>query len=223
MEYKIALSEVQAMKGRALGEYTLAVMTPSTDANVILSEGGLPEGLDKSHALIEAQRAVLSERRIASSKLIVKGAVDSDGARIGALIRSHKITPAVGKQLITLCEKKRAKQLVKLAEGDPSSHADAADQDSDVNDFLGSLNDLPSQAAVTSDPAKDAAAVEGAGAAPDPTGAAGGGDDALMAAAEKIMAEKQIPFDQAVVEAEKMLKGVGGGGGTGPVTGGMQQ
>ena len=206
MDKKVALSEVQAMKGKPVGEY-IKTLSAIPSAQVKLSED-MPDDLSAAHQKLSEADVLLSESRLNSARVIVKQSVDADIATIGSFVKAGKITPVVGAQLVALCERKRANQLIHLAEGMPD---EAADEDGDVNDFIGALGNMPDNMAVED---QTQGAVPGAEAGQaDPTQAGGGdAEGELMALAQQIAQKEGIPFEQALVKAEQMLAQDAGGG-----------
>lgn len=207
MDKKVALAEIQGMRNKPIGEFVSALNVPS--GSVKLSEA-LPDDLSAAHAQIGEAHIALSEVRLNSARLVVKQGVDADSAVIGSFVKSGKLTPVVGAKIVALCEKKRASQLVHLAEGDPDQ---AAEQDGDVSDFINALGDMPDNLATEDRTGGAAPGAEVPGQA-DPTagGPAPGGDDELMSLAQQIAQKEGLPFEQALVKAEEMLAQKTGGG-----------
>lgn len=204
MDKKLALSEVREMRNKPIGEFVSATLVSS--GSVKLSED-LPDDLSAAHEKIGQANIALSEARLGTARLAVKQGVDADNAMLTSYVKTGKITPAVASKVVALCEKKRANQLVFLAEGDPDQ---AAEQDGDVSDFINALGDMPDNLA-TED--RTAGAVPGAdGGQADPTAGPTGGEDELMSLAQQIASKEGIPFEQALVKAESMLAEKAGGG-----------
>lgn len=201
MDRKIALSEVQAMRGKPVSEY--AKYAPSV--KVSLSET-LPDTLESSHEKLTEVRVALAEQQLHQAKLIVKQAIDTDDHKVLGLVKSGKITPAVANKLIALCERKRANQLVFLAEGDPEM---AAGEDGDIQDFVGALGDMPDNIA-TEAPTAGAAAGADAGQE-NPVADEGSAEEELTELAAQIAQQEGIPYEQALVKAEQMLAQKNGG------------
>ena len=207
MDIKIALGEIRKMATMTYSEYIRTLPAPKAIVN--LSEPP-SDKLDEAHAWQEQAKLVLSEKNYALACTVVKTSVDADRSMLGQFCKAGKITPAVANRLSALSEKRRANQLVKLAEGNQPG---AEDDDDTMNDVVGALGDLPDNLAKS-----DGDQTAGAAPGSDPTaGQLAGGDtagdspqDQLMSLATQISKEKGIPFEKALVEAEKMLEQKGG-------------
>lgn len=199
MDRTVALAEIQRMKAAETpGVYLSALSVEASKPN-----GELPVQLSESHSRIVELNEVIARQNLNQAKLTVAMAVQSDAGRIKTLIENGRITPAVANKLIALCEEKRAEQIVRLADGQPDA---AQGQDSDIANILDLLGELPAQAAAPAAPTADAA-VPGQ----DPTAAASGmsEEDQIDALARQLMKSEGIPYDQAVVAAQKQIASAG--------------
>lgn len=198
MDKKEAIAEISRMKDF---DNTSAYFANVNTAPSAKPAGDLPVTLSESHAELEQARALLSEQSVKNAKIAVAVSVDHDKLAVKKLLEDGKLTVPVANKIVALCEAKRADQMVRLAEGDPTG---AADADADVNAILGALGELPQSVAVEATPA---AAGVGAEVAADPAAAAPNPDDQLDAMARKIMQEQPgIAYADALLMAEQMLK-----------------
>lgn len=213
MDRNAAKAEVGLMKKADSPSAYMASITKA--ASGFRTDGELPVALNEAHAELEQFRIALAESNTVNAKLSVAMAVKSDEVQAEALLKAGKLTVPVYNKLIALCEEKRSEQIVRLSDGDMEA---AGNADADIAAIMEMLGEIPASvatdpAAMGADPA--AAAVPGAGAPvvqPDPTQpAAVNPEDALDARAREIMAEKSLPYDQALLAAEAEMKAAQGG------------
>ena len=194
MKFEDAVREITRMKSVGTSAY-LAEQTPA--ANVNLSED-IPERLDELHAEREQFVAALTEQRGLTARMAVASTVAGDQGRIKVLLTERKITPAFANKLEAFVDRKRAEQIVALAEGDGDY---AKEQGQDADDVLSMLGDLPANSTVAADPAAGEAVVQ-----PNPTGQGDGDYDAqLDALAKQIAKSEGISYADALAKAEQQL------------------
>lgn len=161
----------------------------------------LPVKLDEAHAEIEQTRIALAERDQREAKLVIAVAIDKDAVKIRELIEAGKLTAPVARHLVALSERKRADQLVRLAEGDM---AGASDADAELQQILAMMDQLPAAVSTEAAPTGAPVAEEAPVAPAAPTGSI---DDQIDALAQELMAkDPTLSYEQAALQAAAQLQ-----------------